>query len=221
MKIILFYYLFLFLNHCVSAQEYKNEISVTISIMKRLQVKIRSTYNQNSMLPNIKTDIAKRGYSAEYNSDTDNPLITLSTDTYTLFKNPMKYYSNYNINNFSKETILIDSLRHISTLIHELSHFLEDTSNYNFKSLNPNFKCNIGEVFCFVRYPSEFNAYAVGATYFLQNFDKNRLNDILKKKKSLLEKKVDIINAVYCDIFNHSDFKRPLTLADLLGISTT
>ncbi len=216
MKAGFLYLCFLLLTFYVSAQEYKKIIPITISIMERLQIKIRNSYNENSILPKILVDDDQIGYSAEFNLDITNPIISMSTNTYLLCTSPKEYYSNFRITEIPKEIIFIDSLRHISSLIHEISHFLEDTTMYNLKTLYPSAHCRSGEVFCFVRYPAEFNAYAVGAAFVLSNINNNKFNEIMKMQKSIKEKKVEVINQVYYYIYKYPDFIRPLIVTDLL-----
>lgn len=218
MKAFIFYFLFFILTKSVSAQELKEEIKITICIMDALKIKIRSTYDKYSVLPKLKIGKDEKGYSAYYNGNKDKPEIFISGNTNLFLDSPQQYNLKFKIDSFPKKTKTVDSLRHMSTLIHELTHYLEDTFKY--KSLYPSANCKNGDVFCYVRYPTEFDAYTVEASFVLLNFNRKLFNQIMKKNKSLDEKKVEIINAVYCDMFNHSNFKRPLTLADLIGIST-
>ncbi len=200
----------------LSAQDFKSLIPISVSIMDSLKIKVRSSFNENSRLPKTSVNEAKKGYSADFNMDYSNPIISMSNYTYLLCNNPDQYYSFFNVNEIPPKIKFIDSLRHISSVMHELTHFLEDTTYYNLKELHPSLYCKDGEVFCSVRFPSEFNAYTVCASFVLKTLNQKRYDEIMSMKKSIKEKKVDIINEVYLTLYKLPDFIRPLTVEELL-----
>jgi len=84
-----------------------------------------------------------------------------------------------------------------SILIHEITHYLQvaDEENYYyiFKDKNPDVKRYFNQ-------PSEFEAYSVGDYFFLKQYDKKALKNIMKQELDIHRKCELLIN-----LFMHID----------------
>ena len=81
---------------------------------------------------------------------------------------------------------------------------------------NPNLVCKEGDMFCYMKHPSEFNAWVVGAYFFLENYSLPELKYIMSTKQDIEQKKIDILNRVYLKILKDKSFKAELMKQDLL-----
>lgn len=92
----------------------------------------------------------------------------------------------------SKDTTSFARLKAYSIVIHEMVHYLQETWDENYFSLK-----SMKEEKLYISQPTELEAYAVTAYYFLNLYDQKKLTKIMSSKIVLQKKYEKLINTYY------------------------
>jgi len=168
-------------------------------IMNILKIKVRSTLRFDGQ---IELSIKKGSHylDASFNNNFGNDFLA-EYDVNRVYKAPFLIITELclNISNKTKDTTVFYYTRARETIVHELTHYLQ--ASFDMTKVDPksNLKGYISE-------PTEFEAFSVGAYYFLQHTNKNELTRIMGLNIGLTDKCKILINTFYKLIYPRIDY---------------
>ena len=173
--------------------------------MKTLNFKIRDSISRDGKLRILINPSHKNYMDADF-AFRRNQLVKAETDPDRYFIEPICVFSflTYDILNKKRDTDFKVFLKAKAVVIHELTHYLQETNNVPYIDPNAN---NLLE---YTSQSSEFEAYTVMAYFFLEEYDKKALKKIMHFKIDMHRKCELVINAYQKIIYP----ARPLIFGD-------
>ena len=162
-------------------------------IMRILKFPLRTTINRDGMLGLV----VKRG-SKYLDASFNNPFYDVldQYDKNRVYQAPFILITELclDISTKARDTTRLFYIRSRETIVHELTHYLQSTFDTKTVDAQKDFKG-------YVSNPTEFEAYSVGAYYFLENYNKAELMRIMIKNITVEHKCQLLINAFFKVIY--------------------
>jgi hypothetical protein len=169
----------------------------TILIMNKLNIKVRGTLLRDDSI-NLTVDPKVLHFNAFFRFEQIVFLGQPLNMEYRWYKKPQIIIplTIDSVITLKKDTNKISYIKAASTIIHELTHFLQATWTENY--FQANLESEMGK---YILQKIELEAYAVGAYYFLYHYNRKRLKKIMKMKEDDFTKKKRLINTYYNTLY--------------------
>ena len=168
-------------------------IQETKSIMNHLSIRIRENIKMDDSL-RVYVNPAETNFNANFGSETPEkglkapqnhielryyilPLIEISSVMDSIIFN-------------KKDTSYLIYMKGTSIIIHEISHYLQETWDDNYFKLR-----TMADEKRYISQPTEIESYAVGSYYFLSHFKPVELKEIMSSNETIHRKYELLINA--------------------------